>query len=133
MNKTFVTGSVLLVLGALAGVALFQVLAPRANVGIPINEASYGNTQVTVSSVECPIATSTLVVGQQPGRTSFIASNNATATVFLCKSTDTCTATNGIRLTPTSTSLFVQNDGFFGSYRCISSVGTGTLGIQYSR
>lgn len=75
-----------------------------------------------------------LVAATDTARTSFIASNNSSNTLYLCKF-PTCDSTKGIVLSATSTgaSPFEQNDSYTGPYSCATVTGSGTLNTVWSR
>ena len=110
-------------LGVLVGFLLaFGLFASRSSVGISVDEASLAN--VTSTRVVCGVATTTLLAAQ-PGRTSFIAQNVGTSTVWLCRNDTFCSSTSGLALYATSSldiggnrEKFVQEDGYAGQYTC---------------
>lgn len=116
-----------------AGLFGWGLLAAVKNIqpplGFALNQSSF--TSAVNSSVTCS-ATSALVNATDTARSSFIASNDATSTIYLCRS-GTCARSTGIPLGATNTIPFKQDDGYFGPYSCIAPSGSSTLNYSYSQ
>lgn len=98
--------------------------------------------QSTSTAINCPSATSTLVIagvtttadGNWQVRKFVQVSNDSANNIYLCRSTS-CSASTGLRLNSSGGS-YEQDfyiDGYAGPYSCISSSATSTLTETYSQ
>lgn len=106
-----------------------QQAAP-ADQHLGIAQTEIGYKTVTNSSVSCPAATSTLVLGKDPARTSFTGTNSSANPIYLCKGTS-CASGTGIYLSANGGS-YEQTDGYIGDYSCIGTTSTSSLSTTSS-
>lgn len=112
---------------------------PVGNFGISSNQVDINDlSNVTSTRITCGVATTT-VLAVQPARTSFMAQNVGTSTVFLCRNNTFCSASSGIALFATSSleiggnrEKYEQFDGYKGQYTCHSPL-TAPLNIWHSQ
>lgn len=117
MNSYFKAAIVVFALVILGGVFLFgKSLAPAspASLGAADGGIAYNEASVTNASTTCSASTSTLIVGKQPGRTSFTSVVAGATNVYLCKASTGCTAQTGIMLNANGGS-FEQTDSYMAA------------------
>jgi hypothetical protein len=124
MKKILISAFVIGAFGVLLFIFFDSAKAPSKPLGISANDIAYRSA--TNSSVSCSSATSTVVLGADPARTSFVTTNDSTNTVYLCKTATGCLASTGIRLNASGGS-FEQDDAYVGAYSCIASTATSVI------
>ena len=131
-----------IIIGALVVVVLLLIVifGVLVNKPSPVNNFSgitangYNYKTTTASVVNCSGATSTVVVADQTGRTSFKVSVVTSTGVTLCQSATGCVVgKSGIILSVTSSPRYEQSDNYTGAYSCIGNDGSTTLGFSYSQ